>query len=177
MENTRAAALLAGTTLYDNGKPCPHGHASVRYASNMACVECTRERNANAAGTTVGARQLSAERKAGWVVSKQRMLCALHAEFTDCVVAVTQARHPWATRADVVGRGVVTNAGGGRALYHYHIDAADHVTLFDLAGAMMAPADEAILARTRAENAARLGAVEQEANAARDNGETEWAFA
>jgi hypothetical protein len=104
------------------------------------------------------------------------MLCARHAEFTDCVVAVTQARHPWATRADVVGRGVVSNAGGGRALYHYHIDALDHAVLFELAGAMMAQADADILARVRAENAARLGAVEREAGAEHDNGETDWEF-
>lgn len=39
-DSKRTAAQAIGATRYDPGFPCRHGHASDRYASNGACVQC-----------------------------------------------------------------------------------------------------------------------------------------
>lgn len=41
--HTRAVAQFDGSPTYQ-GKPCPHGHDGMRYASSSACVGCVAER-------------------------------------------------------------------------------------------------------------------------------------
>jgi 5-methylcytosine-specific restriction endonuclease McrA len=41
---TRAEAKRAGAKHYFTGKPCPHGHVSIRHVGNGECVECGRNR-------------------------------------------------------------------------------------------------------------------------------------
>lgn len=43
MEKTRRAGKAAKATLYFTGKPCKHGHISVRFTSTGQCRECTRK--------------------------------------------------------------------------------------------------------------------------------------
>ncbi len=175
MHTTRKAAQLAGDRIYDTGKPCPANHTAGRYASNGSCVGCTQEANFSSRGLTVTGRAEKKRLLDQLVVSKLRLRLVDADEFTDCVVAVTLARHPWASRADVLGKGVRTSVMGGRALLHYHIDPADHVMLFKLAEAFVSRGDDATMASIRAVRAEVIAGVEQEANA-RDNGETPWKF-
>ena len=42
-DKARAAALQSGATTY-RGADCARSHASPRFASNGACIECMRER-------------------------------------------------------------------------------------------------------------------------------------
>lgn len=46
LPRTRAEAKALGVTRYFTGKPCPHGHAAERTASDGYCCECHRQRNA-----------------------------------------------------------------------------------------------------------------------------------
>lgn len=43
-QTPRATALANGDKYYDTGKPCKHGHYSIRYAFNSVCVQCRKER-------------------------------------------------------------------------------------------------------------------------------------
>ena len=40
LPNSRAAAREQGLRAYFTGKPCPHGHVSVRYVAAGTCAEC-----------------------------------------------------------------------------------------------------------------------------------------
>lgn len=40
MKKSRHEALLAGERKYRTGKPCKHGHLSLRWTIDGACVEC-----------------------------------------------------------------------------------------------------------------------------------------
>ena len=43
-QTPRAIALANGDKYYDTGRPCKHGHYSIRYAYNSVCVQCRKER-------------------------------------------------------------------------------------------------------------------------------------
>lgn len=45
MQESRSAAIKAGEARYYTGRPCKHGHLSVRDTVTGACIECRNERS------------------------------------------------------------------------------------------------------------------------------------
>ena len=43
LPRTRAEAVARGVKHYFTGKPCKHGHVSVRYVGGRRCVACEKE--------------------------------------------------------------------------------------------------------------------------------------
>jgi len=43
MKKTRAEAIAANQKQYNTGKPCKHGHFSLRDTATAECVECRKQ--------------------------------------------------------------------------------------------------------------------------------------
>jgi hypothetical protein len=176
---TKAQAKAAGQRTYWTGKPCRNNHMAERYTSCGACVDCLREaqdgvRRSGDAGRAAAA-PMTPERQA---VRERLARIRLRTYppgadgLLDAAVGLTLARHPELAPGDVVGTRQGTKPEGGTWLYMVNVDTADVPALRQIESALhrqYGPDGNAIRQQI-------LERLTSQAEATRNNGETEWKF-
>lgn len=170
---TRKQAVEAGEKTYYTGVPCRNGHTAVRYTVSGSCKDCIAEAVAGVrrAVRGVGPTPERVAQLEGLVAIRLRVVPVDAQTLLGTVAAMTLARRPLLVATDVVGARNGTKPEGGTLLYIVNVDEADVPLIRGMASAMLqarGPNVEAIRARA-------FGIAAQ-AEAARDNGETEWNF-
>lgn len=160
--------------IYNTGKACRNGHYAARYTSSGACKACLTE-------SVAGVRRAldwnprTPERTAQCEQLVKLRLRAHPADATtllDCAVSLTQSRYSAVAPTDIVGSRKGMEPAGGTMLYLVNVDAADVQMLRDMQFALL----QARGPNVEQLRAAAFGAAGAQAEAARDNGETEWKF-
>lgn len=163
---SRRDAMSKGETTYFTGKTCIHGHVAYRYASSGACSTCVLNNASSARQSLQPPEEL--------IPLRLRVVPVDAATLLDTAVAMTQRRHPDVSRGQILGKtgGVGIKPEGGTLLYIVNVDAADAQLIKEMGWAML----RARGPDPEAERRRIFGALAAQAEASRDNGETEWKF-
>lgn len=171
---TRKQAVDGRLNMYYTGQPCKNGHVAARYTQSGGCKGCIAEAVAGvrrAVGTTRNTPERQAQLDA-LVPIRLRAHPLDEATLLDTAAALTLSRRPLLVATDVVGVRKGIKPEGGTMLYVVNVDVADVQMLRDMQNAMLTARGPNI----QALRAAAFGGAMAQAEAARDNGETEWAF-
>jgi hypothetical protein len=170
----RQQAMASGESLYNTGKPCRNGHVADRYTASGACKACIADsvagvRRALGKAENTPERQ---EQRDGLVAMRLRIVPADVQTLLDTVAAMTLARRPALVATDVVGQRKGSKPEGGTVLFIVNVDAQDVELIRQMQWAML----KVHTPDPEAERRRIFGALAAQAEAGRDNGETEWNF-
>jgi hypothetical protein len=171
---TRKQAIETGAKTYYTGQPCKNQHVAERYTVSGGCKECITE-SVNGIRRAVGGPVATPERleqAEGLTPMRLRIVPADVATLLDTVVAMTLARRPLLVATDVVGARKGTKPEGGTLLFIVNVDAQDVELIRQMQWAML----KVHTPDPEAERRRIFGALAAQAEAGRDNGETEWDF-
>lgn len=136
---TRKQAAAAGESKYFTGKPCKNDHTTYRYTTSGACAACIREASTGARVemTLTDTRAAKAEARAELAVVKIRAYPADMETIKGTALALTRARYPAATMADVVPNAALTRGESGTFLLSLRAHPSDHAILADVGRALV----------------------------------------